>query len=54
MLNFVLSNLLKMKKFKIVPLSKAFAQKIRSTMKDDFGHDVTGKIATGAGLAGYR
>jgi hypothetical protein len=38
-----------MKKFKIVPISKSYAQKIRLTMIDDFGHEVTEKIATGAG-----
>jgi hypothetical protein len=38
-----------MNKFKIVPLSKAYAQKIRSAMKDDFGHQVIEKVATGAG-----
>jgi len=38
-----------MNKFKIVPISRADAQKIRSTMMDDFGHEVTEKIATGAG-----
>jgi len=38
-----------MNKFKIVPLSKADAQRIRQTMKDDFGHEVTEKIATGSG-----
>jgi hypothetical protein len=39
----------KMNKFKIVPISKDYAQKIRLTMQDDFGHQVTEKIATGAG-----
>lgn len=38
-----------MKKFKIVPLSKAYADKIRSTGKDDFGHAVVEQIATGLG-----
>ncbi|HWZ04944.1 MAG TPA: DUF1203 domain-containing protein [Mucilaginibacter sp.] len=38
-----------MNKFKIVPLSKAYAQRIRQTMKDDFGHQVTEKVATGSG-----
>lgn len=38
-----------MNKFKIVPLSKAYAQRIRQTMKDDFGHEVTEKVATGSG-----
>jgi hypothetical protein len=35
--------------FKIVPLSKAYAQKIRETGKDDFGHDVIEQIASGLG-----
>jgi len=38
-----------MNKFKIVPLSRAYAQSIRQEMKDDFGHEVTEKIATGSG-----
>jgi hypothetical protein len=38
-----------MNKFKIVPISKAYAQKIRSAMKDDFGHEVIEKVAIGAG-----
>ena len=38
-----------MKKFKIVPLSKAYAQKIRLKMEDDFGHPLIETIATGAG-----
>jgi len=38
-----------MNKFKIVPLSKAYAQRIRQHMKDDFGHAVIEKVATGAG-----
>ena len=38
-----------MKKFKIVPLSKAYADTIRSTGKDDFGHAVVEQIATGLG-----
>ncbi|GAC1310729.1 MAG: hypothetical protein NVSMB24_28580 [Mucilaginibacter sp.] len=38
-----------MNKFKIVPLSKSYAQKIRATMKDDFGHQVAEQIATGSG-----
>ncbi len=38
-----------MSKFKIVPLSKSFAERIRRTMRDDFGHQVTEQIATGAG-----
>jgi hypothetical protein len=38
-----------MNRFKIVPLSKSYVKKIRATMKDDFGHEVTEKIATGSG-----
>jgi hypothetical protein len=38
-----------MNKFKIVPISKAYAQNIRSTMMDDFGHKVTEKVAAGSG-----
>jgi len=38
-----------MNKFKIVPVSKVFAQKMRSTMRDEFGHQITEKIATGSG-----
>jgi hypothetical protein len=38
-----------MNKFKIVPISKAYAQQIRQTMKDDFGHEVIEQIAMGAG-----
>jgi hypothetical protein len=38
-----------MNKFKIVPLSKAYAQKIRLKMEDDFGHPLIETIATGAG-----
>ena len=38
-----------MKQFKIVPLSEAFAEKIRKTKKDDYGHDVTEQIANGKG-----
>ncbi len=35
--------------FKIVPLSKEYADKIRSTMTDDFGHKVTEQVASGNG-----
>ena len=38
-----------MKNFKIVPLSKEFAIRIKSAMMDDFGHAVTEQIATGSG-----
>jgi len=38
-----------MTQFKIVPLSEAYAAKIRSTNTDDFGHAVIEKLATGKG-----
>jgi Protein of unknown function (DUF1203) len=38
-----------MNKFKIMPLSKQYAANIRSTMKDDFNHDVLEQVATGKG-----
>ncbi len=38
-----------MKQFKIVPLSEEYANKIRETKKDDFGHDVPEQLATGKG-----
>jgi hypothetical protein len=38
-----------MNKFKIVPLSKSYAHKIRRTMKDDFNNEVTEQTATGKG-----
>jgi hypothetical protein len=38
-----------MNKFKIVPLSRAFVQKIRTTMTDDFGNPVTEQLANGLG-----
>jgi hypothetical protein len=38
-----------MKKFKIVPLSKEYAARIRSTSKDEFGHPVMEQVATGLG-----
>ena len=38
-----------MTKFKIVPLSADYAAKICETRKDDYGHDVTERIATGKG-----
>ena len=44
-----MENQIKMKKFKIIPLSEAYAQKIRSSRVDDFGHHVIEKLATGAG-----
>jgi hypothetical protein len=38
-----------MKKFKIVPLSKDYAAKIRAAGKDEFGHPVIEQLATGSG-----
>jgi hypothetical protein len=38
-----------MNKFKIVPISKAYAEEIRSTMRDGFGHTVTEQVAAGSG-----
>jgi hypothetical protein len=38
-----------MNKFKIVPLSVAYAKKIRLNMQDEFGHTLAENIATGAG-----
>jgi len=38
-----------MHKFKIVPLSGEYAQKIRNSRKDDFGHEVIEQTATGLG-----
>jgi hypothetical protein len=38
-----------MNTFKIVPLSKSFVQKIRSTGVDDFGNPVIEQLATGLG-----
>lgn len=38
-----------MKQFRIVPLSEAYAAKIRQAGKDDFGHEVIEKPATGYG-----
>jgi Protein of unknown function (DUF1203) len=38
-----------MNHFKIVPLSKEYADKIRATRKDDFGHTVIEQIASGLG-----
>jgi hypothetical protein len=35
--------------FKIVPLSSAYAKRIRESRKDDFGHDVIEQISTGYG-----
>src|ERR1700743_54486 len=38
-----------MNNFRIVPLSKSYAQQIRETRKDDFNHEVTEQMATGLG-----
>lgn len=38
-----------MQKFKIVPLNEAFAKKIRTTRKDNFGQAVIEQVATGYG-----
>lgn len=38
-----------MHKFKIVPISAAYAQNIRNKRKDDFGHEVIEQVATGLG-----
>jgi hypothetical protein len=38
-----------MKKFKIVPLSKEYAAKVRETNRDEFGHEVVEQVATGKG-----
>jgi hypothetical protein len=38
-----------MKKFKIVPLSKDYAAKIKAAGKDEFGHPVIEQLATGSG-----
>ena len=42
-----------MKQFKIVSLSEEYANKIRETKKDDFGHDVAEQLATGKDLAEF-
>ncbi|HEY9194679.1 MAG TPA: DUF1203 domain-containing protein [Mucilaginibacter sp.] len=38
-----------MSKFRIVPLSKAYVQHIKTTMTDDFGNPVVEQLATGLG-----
>ncbi|HVV55064.1 MAG TPA: DUF1203 domain-containing protein [Mucilaginibacter sp.] len=38
-----------MNNFKIVPLPKELAQRIRETRQDDFGHQVIEQVATGSG-----
>ncbi len=38
-----------MNNFKIVPLSREYANRIRKSRQDDFGHEVIEQIATGSG-----
>jgi hypothetical protein len=38
-----------MRKFRIVPLAKEYAERIRKTRKDEFGHEVIEQVATGSG-----
>jgi len=38
-----------MKSFRIVPLSREYANKIKENNKDDFGHEVIEQLATGKG-----
>ena len=38
-----------MKQFKIVPLSREYANKIKGNNRDNFGHEVIEQIATGKG-----
>jgi hypothetical protein len=38
-----------MDKFRIVPLTKEWAQPLRLRMKDNFGHNITRALATGRG-----
>lgn len=38
-----------MKKFRIVPLSEQYAERIRKTNVDDFGHEVVVQLAAGKG-----
>ncbi|HET9434714.1 MAG TPA: DUF1203 domain-containing protein [Chitinophagaceae bacterium] len=38
-----------MKQFKIVPLSREYANRIKKNNKDDFGHQVIEQLATGKG-----
>ncbi|HRI26145.1 MAG TPA: DUF1203 domain-containing protein [Ferruginibacter sp.] len=38
-----------MKKFRIVPLSREYAQQIRASRRDDFGHEVIEQVARGKG-----
>ena len=38
-----------MNKFKIVPISKAYAERIKQSMKDNYGHPVVEQTATDSG-----
>jgi hypothetical protein len=38
-----------MNQFKIIPLSREYANKIKENNKDDFGHEVIEQVATGKG-----
>ncbi|HEY4148405.1 MAG TPA: DUF1203 domain-containing protein [Chitinophagaceae bacterium] len=38
-----------MQSFKIIPLSKEYAQRIRQSLRDDYGHEITEELATGRG-----
>lgn len=38
-----------MTSFRIVPLSAEYAEKIRETRVDDFGHEIVEQVATGSG-----
>lgn len=38
-----------MKQFKIVPLSREYANRIKESNRDDFGHEVIEQLATGKG-----
>ena len=38
-----------MKQFKIVPINREYAKKIKENNKDDFGHEVIAQLATGKG-----
>jgi len=38
-----------MKQFKVVPLTKEYADEIRKANKDEYGHDLSETIATGKG-----
>ena len=38
-----------MSNFKIIPLSKEYADKMRIEKRDDFGNEIVETVATGAG-----